>query len=351
MTLKLHRMQMPREILIGKDATDHIIEIFKELGFRESAFIVTGTKTYKILGRRVLEILEDSGIDVDYHIAKYTDSHEVESIERRIKGRRFDVILGVGGGSKIDLAKFTSFKLNTPFISIPTSASHDGIASPVASIEMLGKPYSMMTQSPIAVIVDTEVIIKSPYRFTASGCGDAIAKFTAVKDWKLAKFMKGEYYGDYAASLAELGAKHVVENAELIQPNNEEGLRILLEALISCGVAMGIAGSSRPCSGSEHLFCHALKVLKNPPPLHGESCGVGSILMAYIHNLDWSAIKDALRKVGAPTNSEELNVEPEIIVKAMILARDIRPERYTILNERRLTYEEAEEIAVTTGVI
>ncbi|RLG98715.1 hypothetical protein DRO28_02160, partial [Candidatus Bathyarchaeota archaeon] len=30
--------------------------------------------------------------------------------------------------------------LHIPFISVPLAASHDGIASPVASLDVLGKP-------------------------------------------------------------------------------------------------------------------------------------------------------------------------------------------------------------------
>ena len=108
-----------------------------------------------------------------------------------------------------------------------------------------------MAQSPLAIIADTDIIMKSPWRFTISGCGDVISKLTAVKDWKLAHEEKNEYYGSYAASLALMSAKLVMQNVELIKPDNEEGIRVLIEALISCGVSMSIAGSSRPCSGSE----------------------------------------------------------------------------------------------------
>ena len=55
--------------------------------------------------------------------------------------------------------------------------------------------------------------------------------------------------------------------------------RVVVEALISAGVTSCIAGSSRPCSGSEHLFAHALDKLA-PVGLHGEKCGIGSIMVA-----------------------------------------------------------------------
>ena len=352
MTLKLHRMQLPREVVVGEGTIDLIPGICKKLELRKSAFVITGKTTYRIAGKRVIDLLQDSGVEVDYEIfGSSSEISDVKIAESRIIKGKPQVILGVGGGNKIDIAKLSSAHQNIPFISVPTAATHDGIASPVASFKRQERPYSMMAQSPIVIVVDTEIIAKTPRRFTASGCGDAIAKFTAVRDWKLAHKRRNEYYGGYAASLALMGAKHVIDNAKIIGVGDEEGLRVLLEALISCGVAMGIAGSSRPCSGSEHLFCHALSLLKPNSMMHGECCGVGTIMMAYLHNEDWELIRKTLAVIGAPTTAEDLNVDPELIIEALKMADKIRPERYTILNERKITYEVAEAIAKRTGVI
>jgi len=114
---------------------------------------------------------------------------------------------------------------------------------------------------------------------------------------------------------------------------------------------MSIAGSSRPCSGSEHLFSHALDQLAPKPALHGEQCGVGTIMMARLHNINWRQIRDTLKRVDAPTTAEDLGVEPEHVIEALVRAAEIRPDRYTILDERTLTKDAAEKLAKTTGVI
>ncbi len=234
---------------------------------------------------------------------------------------------------------------------MPTTASHDGIASPLGAIKGLNKPFSAMAQAPMAIVADTQVIIHSPYRLIASGCGDTISKLTAVRDWRLAHDVKNEYYGGYADSLALMSAQLVMKNAGVIQPKDEEGLRVLLEALISCGVAMSIAGSSRPGSGSEHLFSHALDMIAPKPALHGEQCGVGTILMARLHHINWKRIKENLQKVGAPTTAKELGVKPEHVIEALVKACTLRPERYTILDEKKLDHDSAEKLAKATGVI
>jgi glycerol-1-phosphate dehydrogenase [NAD(P)+] len=344
-------MQLPREVIVGEGVIERIAEISQRLGFTDSALIVTGSKTGEIAGKTVKAILESEGLRVETLRVESATMWDVRAVEERIKTLKPQVVLGVGGGTKIDIAKLSSARQGTPFISVPTTASHDGIASPLSSIKGLEKPYSVMAQAPIAIVADTNVIKQAPFRLVASGCGDVIAKFTAVRDWKLAHEEVGEYYGEYAASLALMSAELVIQNAKHIRPENEEGLRVLLEALISCGVAMSIAGSSRPCSGAEHLFSHALDMIKPNSSMHGERCGVGTIMMAYLHGADWERIQETLKTVGAPTNAEELGLTEDEVVEALYMAPSVRPERYTILNKLKLSLEECRRIARETEVI
>jgi len=344
-------MQLPREVIVGDKTVELIGDICKKLDFSESALVVTGPQTCRIAGQKTIDLLEDKGISVESMVVSSSAMKDVEVVEEKVAEFGPQVILGIGGGTKIDVAKLSSAQKGVPFMSIPTTASHDGIASPLVSIKELNKPYSVMAQSPMAIIVDTDIIIQSPYRFTASGCGDIMAKFTAVRDWKLAHKVKNEYYGEYAASLSLMSAKLVLENADVIKPESEEGLRVLLEALISCGVAMSIAGSSRPCSGSEHLFSHALDLVASKPALHGEQCGIGTIMMAYLHKMNWKRIRETLQAIGAPVTVEELDMEPEFVIQALVRACEIRPERYTILDRGEMSYDFAKVLAKATGVI
>jgi len=344
-------MQLPREVLVGSGTLESISDISRRLGFTESALIIAGSKTNDVAGKTVKNILEKEGVQVNTFIVESATVKDVAAVEEKIKTIKPQVVFGVGGGTKIDIAKLSSANQGIPFISVPTTASHDGIASPLSSIKGYEKPYSIMAQAPIAIIADTEIIMQAPWRLAISGCGDVIAKFTAVRDWRLAHKDRNEYYGGYAASLALMSAKLVMHDAEKIKSKSEEGLRILLEALISCGVAMSIAGSSRPCSGSEHLFSHALDIVKPNHSLHGERCGVGTILMSYLHGANWKQTQKTLEKLGAPTNAKELHVDDENLAKALEIAATLRPDRYTILNKLNLNHDSCEKIAKATQVI
>jgi glycerol-1-phosphate dehydrogenase [NAD(P)+] len=344
-------MQLPREVIVGKGTLQRIPEVTKRLGLKGRALVMSDAICYDLAGKTVSDLLAEAGLSVDFLLVKTMTAKDVSEVEKQIKDLKPQVLFAVGGGTIIDAAKVSSRSQNIPFISVPTTVSHDGIASPLASIKGSDKPYSVLAQAPLAIIADTEVIDKAPWRFVISGCGDVIAKFTAVKDWKLAHLERNEYYGEYAASLALMSAKLVAQNARLIVLRQDEGLRVLLEALISCGVAMSIAGSSRPCSGSEHLFSHALDIVNSHHAMHGEQCGVGSILVAYLYKIDWQRIRNSLKLIGAPTTAKELGVADRDIVKALELAAKIRPERYTILHKLNLSSEAYEKTARATGII
>ncbi len=344
-------MQLPREVIVGKGTLSRIPEVAIRLGLKGKALVLSDEQCYRLAGKTVSGFLEQAGLTPDFFLVKSMTVDDLITVEKQLKDHKPRVLFGVGGGTIIDAAKLSSASQNLPFISIPTTVTHDGIASPLASIKGSDKPYSIMAQAPMAIIADTEIISQAPWRFVVSGCGDVISKFTAIKDWKLAHTEKGEYYGGYAASLALMSAKLVTENADAIVQKQDGGLRVLLEALISCGVAMSIAGSSRPCSGSEHLFSHALDLINAHHAMHGEQCGVGSILTSFLHGSNWQRIKSTLKQLGAPITAYELGVKDMDVVKALQVAAQIRPERYTILHKLNLGVDACETVARATGII
>jgi glycerol-1-phosphate dehydrogenase [NAD(P)+] len=346
-----HYMQLPREILIGKNVAPSVGETLGRLGFKGPALVVTGQKVISIAGNTVIDSLKHAGFKSSTIIVESATTSQVSKVQREIRRVKADIVVGVGGGKDIDVAKLSSMKASTRFLSVPTAASHDGIASPLVSMKGLNRPYSYVAHAPIAIVADTSIIGRSPYRLIASGCGDVVAKYTAVRDWKLAHRIKNEYYGDSAAELALMSSRLVIRNASSIRALSDSGVRTLVEALISCGVAMSIAGTSRPCSGAEHLFSHALTMIAPKPAMHGEQCGVGTIMCAYLHGANWQLIKDVLHRIGGPTTAKELGIGPEYIVEALTKAHSIRPERYTILGESGLTKEAAQRVASITGVI
>jgi len=262
-------MELPRLIVVGEKNINDIGSFLKSLKNIKKVSLVSGNNVKKIVQSKIESSLSASKIQMVWHLAETNDKRSIQQIEQNVGKSKSELIVGVGGGRSVDIAKIIGFNLDLPFVSIPTSASHDGIASPFVSIKG-NKPHSVVATAPLGVFVDVDIIKKAPKKLLASGCGDLIAKITAVRDWQLSRDKTGEYYGRYSADLASMSAKFLMSSSTRFSKKGLD-VREIVEALISTGVAACIAGSSRPCSGAEHLFSHALDKLQPRIGLHGES--------------------------------------------------------------------------------
>jgi len=342
-------MELPRLIIVGEKNINDIGSFLKSLKNIKKVSLVSGNNVKKIVQSKIESSLSASKIQMVWHLAKTNDKKSIQQIEQNVGKSKSELIVGVGGGRSVDIAKIIGFNLDLPFVSIPTSASHDGIASPFVSIKG-NKPHSLVATAPLGVFVDVDIIKKAPKKLLASGCGDLIAKITAVRDWQLGRDKTGEYYGRYSADLALMSAKILMEHSSRFSKKGLD-VREVVEALISAGVASCIAGSSRPCSGAEHLFSHAVDKLEPGIGLHGEKCGIGAIMIAKLQGQDWKKIVKTLKSVGAPTTAKEIGLKSEVLAKALTIAQSLRPERYTILKEVNMNENKAINLAKSTKVL
>jgi glycerol-1-phosphate dehydrogenase [NAD(P)+] len=339
-------MELPTKVLIGDGVLSQLGDFIEESAQGGKVVIASGSNVQTKVREMVDDAIRRRGTWVDVTAA------DLENVEKVIAASKDShCIVGIGGGKSVDVGKLAAFRKGLPFYSVPTSASHDGISSPFASLKGLDRPYSLKAKPPLGILADVDIISKAPRRLLSAGCGDLVSKLTAVRDWQLAHKVNGEYYGSYAASLALMSADVVIKGSRRLGKFTKEGVRDLVEGLISTGVAAGIAGSSRPCSGSEHLFSHYLDIVAPGAGLHGEKCGLGTIMMAKLQGGDWRMVRTALKNVHAPTKASELGVDDDKVIEALMRASSIRPERYTILSRYKLSKEKATELAKSTGAI
>jgi glycerol-1-phosphate dehydrogenase [NAD(P)+] len=342
-------IKLPRNVVVGHGVLDDLGEAVASLPVAGRPLVVTSPTPWDQVGERVAAqfdvepatvVIEEGGFDA---IREVIDAAEAADA---------GYLVGLGGGTPIDVAKSASDERGCGFVSVPTAASHDGIVSGRSSIPEGDTRHSVAAEPPLAVVADTEVIAAAPWELTTAGCADIISNYTAVRDWQLANRLKNVEYSEYAGELSRMTAELLVERADAVKRGLEESAWVVVKALVSSGVAMSIAGSSRPASGAEHLFSHQLDRLAPDAALHGHQVGVGSILTAYLHDGhegQWDDIRDALAKIGAPTTAAGLGVDDETVIEALTTAHAIR-DRYTILGDG-ITEDAAIETAMATGVI
>ena len=244
-----------------------------------------------------------------------------------------NVLLGIGGGKALDYSKYCAHILKLPFISVPTSVSNDGFASPNTSLLVSGKRKSVKSTIPYGVVCDIDVISSAPAVSLFSGIGDTISKITALWDWKRA-FLKGfEDFNDFAGLMAHNSLDIIYESNNLNIESKEFKYK-MVNSLVLSGIAMEIAGSSRPASGSEHLISHALDAVCTNQKMHGLQVGTATYLCSLLQNNQQDKVKDFLLKTRFFNFVSKDPINKEDFIKALKLAPAIKQNYYTVLSEQ-----------------
>lgn len=309
--------------------------------------------------------IDDIGIDSPFvlhsvHGATLVDAHNVVGREipptgadqewalafgSKVKRSGADAIIAVGGGRCLDVGKLAAARAGMIVVAVPTQLSHDGLCSPVAVVpNETGRAESLGAVAPRAVAVSIPTVMKAPIETVAAGVGDLLANPLALRDWSLAS----------ERGLAEIDRRAwdlSVESYERIEPHLDSDpsarvgraglVRELADALVLSGMAMIVAGTSRPASGAEHEISHAIDQIHGGRAMHGAQVAFGCIVSVALYGEDTDDFRARLRRLGLPQHPSELGLCRDEVVQVLVEAPETRPGRFTILEEADLDEDTA----------
>jgi glycerol-1-phosphate dehydrogenase [NAD(P)+] len=288
-----HHNHIPIEtILVGHHVLEELVSYIEKKEFKQPV-IIADKNTFHAAAEKLSRQLMDVNINFSRSLIKPDENNDVVADEISLVQALLeipdetDVIVAVGAGTIHDIARFCSAKTGVPFISVPTAPSVDGFTSMGAPLIVRGVKTTFQMTAPIAVFADIGILKASPRKMIAAGFGDMLAKYTSLADWKFDHLLKAEPYCPLVARITKDALDSCFEKAEKIAQGDEEGIRILIEALIKSGLAMLIFGQSHPASGGEHHLSHywEMEFLKRklPAVLHGGKVGVSTSLLAEVY--------------------------------------------------------------------
>lgn len=335
MSLQMRMVPAPHYVDIRVGALDDLSQILQDqrISAKGHVAIVTSHGGATPLSKT----LKNSAPNATFFTTSGNSIKDAKALADQIKSNSFDAVVGVGGGRVIDVTKYAASQIKLPMVSVATNLAHDGIASPVSILEAKGGRGSFGVTSPVAVIIDLGIIKKAPERYIRAGIGDVLSNLSAVKDWELAQSLGLEKVDGLAASLARTSAEALIGRTDSIA--SDEFLVVLAEALVLSGIAMGMAGSSRPCSGACHEISHAIdELFPNRTQPHGEQVGVGALFATFLREADerFAEFAFALTQHNLPVSPENLGFSTEEFAQAIAKAPETRPDRFTILEHLKL---------------
>jgi glycerol-1-phosphate dehydrogenase [NAD(P)+] len=275
------------------------------------------------------------------------------SLGKQLRADAYEAVAGIGGGKTIDVTKFAAHMAGIPMVAVATNLSHDGIASPVSSLEHESGKSSYGVVPPVAVMVDLDRVRSGPPRLVRSGVGDVVNNLSAIADWELAAADRGEPVDGLAVTLARTAAQAVLHQPGTVA--DDDFLTVLAESLVLSGMAMTVAGSSRPASGGCHEILYAIDQLYPGTGNHGELAGVGALFCTYLREQDrlLALTSACLARHGLPRTPADLGLSHAEFTTAVLHAPATRPGRYTVLErldlDEKTIAERVESFAATVG--
>lgn len=309
--------------VFGKRVTEELGDIINKIyGFYidNRVFTIFSPSSYRIAKDKVINGISKYAEEVEIEITSdRCTSANVEKMVNRCREKKANLIIGVGGGSIIDLAKIVADRCNARSISIPTILSTNALASPFSVIWSDGGSEAVRTKPPLLVLGDLDILLAQDRRFISAGLGELLAKITSVNDWMISR----EAYDPYLAYIARSLLRLTLMNMDNIIKMGEDGIERLFDLLIMDGLLMELAGTTRIVAGCEHLIAFGIEIISKKG-LHGEQVAIGTLICSYFQGLNWRRVRNILKRAGLPTSAYDIGLSENDIVDAVSIAPTIR---------------------------
>ncbi|TKJ38231.1 MAG: hypothetical protein CEE38_05585 [Planctomycetes bacterium B3_Pla] len=281
-----------RNLIYAEDALEHLPKVLASFTEGRRAVLIADERTWDIVGCRVEEALEQAGWSVHNTIvpdnaggSPVCDDTTHDWLSDHLPPA--DIVVAAGSGVINDLAKWSAFEHNLPYVVVATAATMNGFTAANVAPSVGGVKTIIPARPPLAVFAIPSVISEAPFELTAAGLGDTIAKPVSTADWLLNHIFCGEYFCRYCSQIINALEPCYLEKPEDIKNRKPAAIEALFNALLYSGIAMTVVGTSAPASGGEHLLSHTLDMMSGidgiAHDLHGRQVGLGAIFTSAIY--------------------------------------------------------------------
>ena len=265
------------------------------------------------------------------------DWFKLEELERQLP--EVAAIVGLGGGTPTDAAKYVAWRRHLPVDIFPSITSVDAAVTKSIAARSGGHVTYIGYIVPRQVYVDTTLIAAAPGRLNRSGVGDILCAHAALWDWKLAHDSRGERYDPAAVDATRRWLERIASGADDIRKVTPAGIRLIMEAFEDISLICRRFGSSRPQEASDHTFAYNAEFQTGKSFLHGELVALGTFVMASLQENDPAGLLSAYERTGLLWQPRDLGLTREEFVKTLRTLNAYQKNfgrRYSVLDERKV---------------
>lgn len=311
--------------------------------YGKHALVLISAGGHKRTGGMIEESFQGTGCSVEFEVFNGECSkNEIARVVSVMEEKGCDLVIGVGGGKIFDTAKAVAYKCCVPVIICPTIASTDAPCSALSVIytdEGVFEEYLFLPKNPDMVLMDTEIITKSPVRLTMAGIGDALATYYEARACYRsgANNCVGGNATEASMALAKLCLDTLLEEGVKAKIALEAGACTpAVEKIIEANTLLsGIGFESAGLAGA-HAIHNGLTVLDECHHMyHGEKVAFGTIAQLVLENVPAEELEDTVEfciELGLPVTLGQLGVKEIQPEKIMEVAKAACAESDTLHN-------------------
>ena len=247
---------------------------------------------------------------------------ELAKLDRDVERTADDgaaVVVGFGGGTALDTAKYLAWRRGLPLVQIPTITSVDAGFTDAIGVRSEGRVRYVGTIVPDEVVLDIDLIRSAPARLNRAGIGDVLSCHTGLHDWRAAVAAGAGVAWDTAA--AELGESLLAElDAAVvdIRACSPDGIRWLAGSYRRIGAACAALGHSRFEEGSEHFWAYAYEHASGVHHVHGELISLAVVAVAHVQDNDPEFAHDVVSRAGVRAHPDDLGISRADLVDNLV---------------------------------